>query len=91
MSGPHPPTIVRSYRGNQGESMYAFQRDAAYMAQGGYYPVAQYYVPGSWGAGAFIIAILLILAFGFGLLILVYLVVVKPAGTLTVTYPWQWH
>jgi hypothetical protein len=86
--GP-PPTSVRVYRGNQEEALYAFQQDAAYMAQFGYYAMNQQYVPGSWGAGAYIVGVLLILLWGIGLLVLGYLIIVKPKGTLTVMYARQ--
>ena len=82
----HPPILVRSYVGNEARRMAAFQKEAEHMAQGGYYPVAQTYVPGSWGAGAYLLGLAAILLFGFGLLILGYLIIVKPAGRITVTY-----
>lgn len=81
---PHA-IVVRTYKGKPNDAMAAFQRDAASMAQSGYRPIAQTYAPGSWGAGAFIIALLLCL-FLIGILIFIYLLIVKPAGTLTVTY-----
>jgi hypothetical protein len=72
--------------GNEGQRMAAYRQEAEYMAQGGYYPVAQTYVPGTWGIGAYLLGVLAILFFGFGILILGYLVIVKPDGRLTVTY-----
>lgn len=91
--GQGPPAgqiIVRTYRGSQGECAAAFSRDAQHMAEGGYYPVAQSWAPGSWGCGAFLLALVLAIVL-VGILIFIYLLVVKPAGTLTVTYAWQGH
>lgn len=84
--GNYPPVLTRVYPGKQQNVMALFQKDAAHMATGGYYPISQMYVPGSWSAGAYVFGVLMILLFGFGLLILGYLLIVKPAGTLTVTY-----
>ena len=86
MLSDRPPIMVRAYQGKQADAIALFQQDAAHMAQGGYYPVAQSYAPGSWGAGAYILGLLAILLFGLGLLILGYMIIVKPAGTMTVTY-----
>jgi hypothetical protein len=68
--------------------MAQFQADAALLAQQGYVPISQVYTPGSWGLGAFIIAVVLLL-FLVGILVLLYLLMVKPAGMLTVTYQLQ--
>lgn len=79
--------VVRAYRGkSQAEAARWVQPDADRLAAAGYAPVAQSWAQGSWGAGAFLLAILLILAFGIGLLILLALLIWRPAGTLTVTY-----
>ncbi len=76
-----PPIYVRAYEGKIADAMALFQKDAAHMAQGGYYPVAQSYAQGSWGSGAYILGLVLTFAFGIDLLILAYLIIVKPAGT----------
>jgi hypothetical protein len=52
-------TIVRTYRGNQNEATRLFQSDAATLATEGYFPISQSWAEGSWGCGAFIVALLL--------------------------------
>jgi len=86
------PVITRSYHGSPEAIESQRKGDAAVLAAKGYYPKAQNFVPGSWGGGAWILAVALILFFGLGLLILIYLVAVKPPGTLSVIYErTQWH
>ena len=79
------PILVRSYGGKPEVANALFAAEAAALAEHGYVPISQVYAPGSWGAGAFIIALLLLL-FVVGILVLLYLLMVKPAGTLMVTY-----
>ena len=80
--------MVRAYKGSQAHANAFFQRDAAEMAKARWYPVAQSWAPGSWGAGAFVLALLLCLVL-VGILIFIYMLIVKPDGTLTVTYQWR--
>jgi hypothetical protein len=81
-----PAVLVRLYRGRaQEDAVRAFQVDATNLAALGYKPVAQQWMQGSWGVGAFIVALLLCLVI-VGLFAFLYLLIVKPAGTLTVTY-----
>lgn len=82
---PTEQTIVRSYKGKPEQAAALFQADAARLAQHGYQPVSQIYTPGSWGCGAFIIAVLLFILI-IGILVFIYMILVKPAGTLVVTY-----
>lgn len=89
--GPHDTriaserTLTRTYKGSAAKATAAFQEDAARLARQGYVPINQTYTPGSWGAGAFLIALLLAFLL-IGILIFIYLIVVKPDGILTVTY-----
>ncbi len=83
-----PATLVRTYKGKLDEATRAFQIDAANLAQQGYTPTNQMYTPGSWGCGAFLLALLLFLIL-VGILVFIYMILVKPAGTLTVTYTKQ--
>lgn len=85
-AAPSGPVVVRTYRGSTQSAAWAFQRDAAAMASAGYSPVSQQYVPGSWGAGPFLLGVVALLFFGLGILVLAYLLIVKPDGTLSVTY-----
>jgi hypothetical protein len=55
------------------------------MANQGFYPTSQTWVPGSYGCGAFLLALLLCVIL-IGILVFIYMLIVKPAGTLTVTY-----
>jgi len=78
--------VIRAYRAKSADAAgYVFQRDAAALAERGYYPTSQSWSQGSWGCGAFLVALLLAV-FLIGILIFIYLIVVKPDGTLTVTY-----
>jgi hypothetical protein len=78
-------TIVKTYRGNQNEATRLFQSDAATLATEGYFPISQSWAEGSWGCGAFIVALLLCFIL-IGILVFVYMFIVKPAGILSVTY-----
>jgi hypothetical protein len=78
--------LVRTYRAkSQADAASVFQADAARLAAQGYYPVSQSWAEGSWGCGAFLLALVLAVVL-IGILIFIYLLVVKPDGTLTVTY-----
>jgi hypothetical protein len=80
--------IIKEYRGNEAGSRKLFLKDAQRMEKKGYYPVSENWVAGSYGAGAFILALLLcFLVVGF--LIFIYMLIVKPAGKLTVTYEYM--
>jgi hypothetical protein len=79
---------TRVYRGSLEAATLAFQRDQGPMKQGQWYPTSQTYQPGSWSAGAFILALVLCLLL-VGFLVFIYLVVVKPPGTLVVTYEYR--
>lgn len=83
------PILVRTYKAkNQNAAAAAFQADAQQLALRGYFPVSQSWAQGSWGCGAFIVAVLLFLLL-VGILIFVYMLLVKPDGTLTVTYQYR--
>ncbi len=81
-------TIIKIYQGDQKSAIAKFRFDAIEMAKKGYHPSSQVWAPGSYGCGAFIIALLLCIIF-IGILIFIYMLIVKPAGTLTVTYQYQ--
>lgn len=80
-----PNTVVRAYTGKENRALELFRADAAKLAKDGYFPINQTYVPGSWGCGAFVIALLLCIVL-IGVLVFIYMLIVKPDGTLTVTY-----
>ena len=80
--------IVQEYRGNEATAQKLFLKDSEKKAKKGYYPVAENWTPGSYGAGAFILALLLCFLL-IGILVFIYMLIVKPAGTLTVTYAYQ--
>ena len=82
---PDAPTIIRTYKGKPADAAAQFQRDAATLATQGYRPISEVYQPGSWGCGAFLVALALCLLL-IGILVFIYMLIVKPAGTLTVTY-----
>jgi len=82
------PVIVRTYKGSESAAAAAFQRDAQTLAAQGYFPISQNWAPGSWGCGAFLVALILCIVL-IGILIFIYMLIVKPAGTLTVTYEYR--
>lgn len=86
MSGPVAQrTMIRSYHGSLEKATKLFQGDAARLSPLGWMPISQTYSQGSWGCGAFLIALLLCV-FLIGIVVFIYLLVVKPDGTLVVTY-----
>lgn len=80
-----PATIVRTYKGSPQRAAQLFEEDARRLAAEGYRPVNQSYVAGSWGCGAFLLALIAFVVL-IGILIFIYMLLVKPDGTLTVTY-----
>ncbi len=78
-------SIVKKYEGDGDGAVEAFMIDAARMAESGYYPASQVWVPSSYGTTTFMIsALLCIVVIGF--FMLAYMLIVSPGGTLTVTY-----
>lgn len=77
--------IVKTYKGSQSAAIAEFQRDAIVMAKMGYFPTTQTYAQGTYGCGAFILALLLCVLI-VGILVFIYMLIVKPKGTLSVTY-----
>ncbi len=80
--------IIKEYKGNVASARKLFLCDVERQSKAGYYPTTENWVPGSYGAGSFLIALLLCFVL-IGFLIFVYMLIVKPAGTLTVTYALQ--
>ena len=80
--------IIRTYKGSQSGAAQAFQQDAVRLAAQGYVPVSQVWAQGSWGCGAFLVALVLCVVL-IGILVFIYMLLVKPAGTLTVTYEYR--
>jgi hypothetical protein len=86
--GKQQGIVVRTYRGSQAAATKDFRADAASMAASGYFPTSQSWAPGSYGCGAFLVALLLCFLL-IGILVFIYMLFVKPSGTLTVTYEWR--
>jgi hypothetical protein len=82
---PQNKIIIKTYRGDQQQATIAFQTDAAKMAAKGYFPTAQSWAPGTYGCGAFLLALLLCIIL-VGILVFIYMLIVKPSGILSVTY-----
>lgn len=80
--------LVKTYKGSQDEATKLFQEDARALAARGYFPTSQTYVPGSYGCGAFLLALILCIAL-IGILILIYMLLVKPDGVLSVSYEFR--
>jgi uncharacterized protein UPF0547 len=77
--------LVKTYKGSEADATLAFQKDAGVMAANGWYPTSQSYAPGSYGCGAFLVALLLCFVV-IGVIVFIYMLLVKPAGVLSVTY-----
>lgn len=77
--------VIRKYKGKQDLAFEKFKSDAESMERLGYAPISQSWAPGSYGCGAFLLALLLCFLI-IGILVFVYMLIVKPDGTLTVTY-----
>jgi len=77
--------IVKTYRGNEEGAIALFKNDSKLMAEKGYFPKNQVWVPGRYSGFSFFIAIILCIVL-VGILIFLYMLIVKPDGALTVTY-----
>jgi len=80
--------IVKTYKGSQEKATQLFQEDALEMAEKGYFPTSQSYAQGSYGCGAFLLALLLCVLI-IGIIIFIYMLIVKPDGILSVTYEYR--
>jgi hypothetical protein len=79
---------VRRYVGKHDLAYVTFQQDAAQMSRAGWFPVSQQYIEGSWGIGAFLLALVACLIL-VGIFVFIYMLLVKPPGTLVVTYEYR--
>ena len=77
--------VVKNYKGSETGATEIYKRDSKLMAQKGYLPTSQNWVPGSYGCGMFIVALILCFLI-VGILVFIYMLLVKPDGTLSVTY-----
>jgi len=77
--------VTKTYKGSQSDAMRAYQRDSANMAAQGYFPTSQTWAAGSYGCGAFLVALILCFVL-IGVLVFIYMIIVKPDGILSVTY-----
>ncbi len=80
-----PPVLTRTYHGRPGDVELLREADADALAQRGYYPTSQNYVPGYWSLSAWVFAFIALI-FLIGIVILAYMIATKPAGDLTVIY-----
>lgn len=84
-----PLSFVRVYRGHdQASAVRVMQGEAELLAREGYVISSQSWAPGSYGCGAFLVALILFVVL-IGILVFVYMLLVKPPGTLSVTYSLQ--
>ena len=84
-AGGKSKIVVEVYKGRREEAMSQYQGAVQLMAVRGYVPISQDWSPGSYSAGAFILAALLCFAV-IGFIIFIYMMIVKPPGSLVVTY-----
>ena len=81
-----PPSLVRQYRGRSDTDINSARaRDADLLAERGYYPTSENFVPGSWTGSDWIVAFLALVVL-IGIIVLAYMIATKPGGTLTVIY-----
>lgn len=78
-------TVIRLYKGTHSQASKAYIADSVRMNRQGYEATGQVWSGGSYGLGAFLLALVLCLVI-VGIIIFVYMLVVPPPGTLTVTY-----
>lgn len=52
---------IKAYTGSQASATAKFREDAEKMAAEGYFPTSQSWAPGTYGCGAFLVALLLCL------------------------------
>ncbi len=83
-----PATKIKIYKGKKEEAAKLFEKNAVTMEKEGYFPISQSYEPGTWGCGAFIVALLLCFIL-IGIIVFIYMIIVKPEGALTVTYEYR--
>ncbi len=80
-----PAIIVKNYNGNLSQATTRFRNDANTMAEKGYYPTTQVWIPGSYSGGDFLAALIFCFLL-IGIIIFIYMLLVTPPGTLSVTY-----
>jgi len=80
--------VTKTYKGSQADAMGAYQRDSVNMAAQGYFPTSQTWAPGSYGCGAFLLALILCVVL-IGVVVFIYMIIVKPDGILSVTYEFR--
>jgi hypothetical protein len=71
---------MRTYRGQPRAIEEELAADAQALASNGYYPKSTGFVPGTWGAGPWLLAILLIFVVGLGLIVVIYLVLANQTA-----------
>lgn len=83
-----PVPVVRTYEANSYEdAIRDYQADAQRMAQAGYVPINQQWVPDDSGRGCFWLVIIIILLVTIvGILLLPFVLGGRNRGRLTVTY-----
>lgn len=81
-------THTVQYRGDLTSATAEAEEEAQELAFHHWFPASQTYAPGSWGSGAWALAILGVLVL-VGIVALAYMVARKPAGQLVVVYEYQ--
>jgi hypothetical protein len=76
------PIVTRTYKGKKADATAAFTRDAAMMAESGYYAISKSWAPGSKRSLSFLASVL-------GTAFAHWDFPEWPAGTLTVMYQWR--
>jgi hypothetical protein len=80
------PTIkIATYHGSAVDALASFRAESKEMAEEGYYPISQCWMPGEYSVGFVVVAMLLCLI-TIGFVLVLWMLLVKPRGTLIVSY-----
>jgi hypothetical protein len=87
---PTTPGATRAvrHRGNYEWAAAEAEGEAQELAYHHWFAVSQTYVPGSWGTGAWVLAVLAVVIL-VGIVVLLYMTATKPAGELVVVYEYR--
>jgi len=80
--------IIERYKGSVAKTNMEYEKRSKKLLAEGYIIKYQTYQQGSWGCGAFLVALLLCFII-VGFLAFIYMLIVKPEGELTVTYEYK--
>ena len=80
-----PTILMMTYKGSAAGALASFQSESREMAEKGYYPISQCWLPGEYSYGLVVVAMLLCLI-SIGFVLVLWMLLAKPRGTLVVNY-----